>query len=82
MSYFTYILQSGLDQSFYIGYTANIKKRLEEHNNGESRYTKRKIPWKLVHLETFNLKRDAIIREKELKKIRNTRYLKKIIHNK
>ncbi|MBU1065833.1 GIY-YIG nuclease family protein [bacterium] len=51
MSYFTYILQSGLDQSFYIGYTANIKKRLEEHNNGESRYTKRKIPWKLVHLE-------------------------------
>ncbi|MBU1873665.1 GIY-YIG nuclease family protein, partial [bacterium] len=70
------------DQSFYIGYTANIKKRLEEHNNGESRYTKRKIPWKLVHLETFNLKRDAIIREKELKKIRNTRYLKKIIHNK
>jgi len=67
MSYFTYILQSEIDQSFYIGYTANIHNRLEEHNNGKSKYTKRKIPWKLVHLETFELKREAIIREKELK---------------
>jgi len=80
MSYFTYILQSEIDQSFYIGYTANIQKRLEDHNNGKSKYTKRKIPWKLVYLETFELKREAIIREKELKRIRNTNYIKKIIN--
>ncbi|MCD6440902.1 MAG: GIY-YIG nuclease family protein [Candidatus Marinimicrobia bacterium] len=37
-SYFTYILQSEIDQSFYIGYTVNTYNRLEEHNNGKSKY--------------------------------------------
>jgi predicted GIY-YIG superfamily endonuclease len=45
MSYFTYILQSEIDQSFYIGYTANIHNRLE----------------------TFEFRREVIIREKEPK---------------
>jgi len=69
-----------VDNSFYIGYTHNLEKRLNEHNEGRSKYTSRKMPWKLVYFETFDLKRDAIIREKQLKKYRNTKYLEKIIN--
>ncbi|MBN1340526.1 MAG: GIY-YIG nuclease family protein [Bacteroidales bacterium] len=34
------------DGSFYIGYTNDLQKRLAQHNNGESRYTSKKMPWK------------------------------------
>jgi len=36
----------------------------------------------MVYFETFDLKRDTIIREKQLKKYRNTKYPEKIINHK
>ena len=56
--YYTYILQSEKDQSFYIGYTSNLEHRLYEHNEGFSRYTKHKRPWKIVYFEKFEEKSD------------------------
>ena len=58
--YYTYILQSELDSSFYIGYTTDLERRLSAHNSGLSRYTKRKIPWKLVYFESFEQKTEAL----------------------
>jgi putative endonuclease len=52
--YFTYILQSLLDNSFYIGCTEDLTIRLNEHNSGLSKYTSKKIPCKLVYYEEFN----------------------------
>ncbi|MCX5725601.1 MAG: GIY-YIG nuclease family protein, partial [Candidatus Saganbacteria bacterium] len=40
MTYFVYVLQSEKDKKFYIGYTANLKKRIQEHKNGEVQSTK------------------------------------------
>ncbi|WP_425593919.1 GIY-YIG nuclease family protein [Marinifilum flexuosum] len=40
--YCVYILQSQMDQSYYIGYTSNIENRLTYHNQGRSRYTRKK----------------------------------------
>ncbi len=51
--YTVYIIQSLKDDSFYIGYSANIEERINKHNNGNSRYTSKKIPWKLVYTEEF-----------------------------
>jgi len=79
MNYIVYILQSEVDNSFYIGYTSNVEKRLEEHNNGKSYYTKRKIPWKIVYREIFKTKRDAIIREKQLKNKKSHRFIESLI---
>ncbi len=79
MNYIVYILQSEVDNSFYIGYTSNVEKRLEEHNNGKSYYTKRKIPWKTVYREIFKTKRDAIIREKQLKNKKSHRFIESLI---
>ena len=68
MTFYVYILQSLSDFSFYRGYTEDPIVRLQRHNNGESEYTSRKVPWKLVHLEYYASKREALIREKSLKK--------------
>jgi putative endonuclease len=68
MAFYVYIIQSKKDKSFYKGYTENYEKRLDQHNKGESSYTSKKIPWNLVYLEMHNSKKEALIREKNLKK--------------
>jgi putative endonuclease len=46
-----YIIQSEKDKTYYIGCTNNISKRLTEHNSGFSKYTSKKIHWKLRYVE-------------------------------
>ena len=65
--YKTYILLCS-DNSFYVGYAANLKKRLFEHNHKQgSFYLHSKIPVKLVYYENYNTKEEAIKRERQLK---------------
>ncbi|HEY5534834.1 MAG TPA: GIY-YIG nuclease family protein [Ignavibacteria bacterium] len=40
----TYVLKSIKNDRFYVGHTQNIEKRLQEHNNNESKSTKNKGP--------------------------------------
>ena len=80
-SFFTYIIQSELDGSFYIGQTENLRNRLKYHNDGASKYTSRKIPWRLVYYEEFPNRSDAMKREKFLKKQRNKQFYQKLIEN-
>ena len=82
MKYFVYILQSEIDESYYIGYTSNLQNRLTEHNSGKTRYTSRKRPWKLVYREEFQDKSEALKREKFLKKQRNSDFYLRIIDEK
>ena len=77
--YYTYILQSELDSSFYIGYTTDLERRLSAHNSGLSRYTKRKIPWKLMYFESFEQKTEALKRELFLKRQKNRAYYEHLI---
>lgn len=65
--FFTYIIQSKKDGSFYVGYSENPEKRLEKHNNAKTGYTSRKQPWQLVYTEEFKTKTEAILREKFIK---------------
>ncbi len=68
MSFYTYIIQSNIDKSYYKGFSENPFKRLLQHNEGESKYTSLKRPWQLVYVESFTTKTGALIREKALKK--------------
>jgi putative endonuclease len=70
-----YIIQSELDNSFYKGFSEDYLKRLSEHNAGKSNYTSTKIPWRLVYVEICESKREALIREKNLKKATRERIL-------
>ena len=57
----------------YVGYTNNLKKRLELHNNNKgAKFTKGR-KWKLIYKETFKSKKEAISREYYIKKNRSIR---------
>jgi putative endonuclease len=77
--YFVYILQSARDKSYYIGYTSNIENRLWEHNEGRTGYTKLKRPWSLIYQEEYKTRKEAMVREKYLKKQKSKVYLEKIM---
>ncbi|OGH69311.1 MAG: hypothetical protein A2754_00520 [Candidatus Magasanikbacteria bacterium RIFCSPHIGHO2_01_FULL_47_8] len=80
--YFVYLLESKEDQSWYIGYTSNLKKRVQEHQNGYGcRTTSLKNGWKLIYFECYISKLDALGREKFLKGGSGRTYLKKQLRN-
>ncbi len=68
--YYVYVIQSEKDGSTYIGYTEDLVRRIQEHNQGKTKSIKHKIPYKLIHTEEFNSKTEA--RKRELKLKRNS----------
>ena len=81
MKYYVYIIESLVDSSFYIGYTSDLERRINEHNEGKSKFTSKKRPWKIVYTEEFCYKSDAIKREKFLKKQKNRYFYNRIIES-
>ena len=79
MTYFVYILQSDQDGSFYIGHTADLKDRIQRHNQGRSSYTKTKGPWRVIYREVYGSRTEAMRREKELKCMKNREYIDQLI---
>ena len=58
--HYAYMLRCA-DDTIYSGYTNNLEKRVETHNEGKgAKYTKTRRPVKLVYFETFESKKDAI----------------------
>jgi len=77
--YFTYIIKSTVDGSFYTGQCKNLSERLQRHNNGGTKSTKAKAPWQLVYYETFNTRSEACRRELEIKKKKSRLYIDNLI---
>jgi putative endonuclease len=69
--YFAYILRSETSGKTYVGQTADLERRVSEHNDPDHsavKYTtKNKGPWKLIHSEEFSTRSEAMRREKWLK---------------
>jgi len=76
MYQYVYVLQSERDGNFYVGYTKNMAKRTEEHNKGNVKSTKNRLPMKLVYWEGCLNQNDATQREKYLKTTWGKRYIK------
>ena len=66
--YFVYIIFSLSGDCYYKGFSENPYQRLQQHKNGESNFTSRFTDWELIYLENFETKREALKREKGLKK--------------
>ncbi len=64
--YYVYVLCCN-DDKFYIGFTADLKSRLERHQRGYVRATKPRRPLELMFYEAYRNKYDALRREKYLK---------------
>ncbi len=64
---YVYILECA-DGSFYTGWTNNIVRRYKAHQAGHgAKYTKSHKPIRIVHLEIFEEKTDAMKREYAIK---------------
>jgi putative endonuclease len=74
--FYTYIIQSNKNDSLYIGYTSDLKRRLIEHNQGLNLSTKAYIPWKIIYYEACITESDAKRREMYLKTTQGGRMLK------
>ena len=79
MNYFVYMLKSlGKDPVTYVGYTNDLKKRINLHNNNKGAKFTRGRKWKLIYKEKLNSKKEAISREYYIK---NNRTLRNKIKN-
>ena len=65
--YYTYVLQSLKDNKLYIEFTSDLKKRFQLHQAGQVFATKGRLPVELIFYEAFQMKDDAIRREKYFK---------------
>jgi putative endonuclease len=64
------------DKEWYTGFTYDLRKRFDEHNEGKVSATKHRIPFKLIYYEACYNAQDARSREKYLKSGMEKRYLK------
>lgn len=73
---YVYVLRSETSGMLYTGCTSDLRKRLAEHNNGKSTYTKGRGPFELIYYEAYRDRKDAFAREKHLKSGPGKNYLK------
>lgn len=77
---YTYIVKCS-DETLYTGWTNNLKKRLEAHNNGKgAKYTKTRRPVELVYFEEYDTKQEAMKREYAIKQLSRQKKLA-LIHS-
>lgn len=79
--YYVYVLQSLKDHNLYIGYTADLRRRLAEHKNGGSVSTKKRLPFVLIFYEGFKSESDARRRESYFKTTHGKKGLKLILRD-
>ncbi|MCP5534669.1 MAG: GIY-YIG nuclease family protein [Akkermansiaceae bacterium] len=75
--YYVYVLQSGNDHGLYIGYTSDLRRRRNEHEQGLSKSTKGRRPLDLIYYEAYLDQSDALGRERFLKSGAGRMFLKK-----
>ncbi|SFB22790.1 putative endonuclease [Acetitomaculum ruminis DSM 5522] len=69
MKNYTYILEC-FDGTYYTGWTNDLVKRVKTHNSGQGgKYTRSRLPVKLVYFECFETKKEAMSREYHIKKL-------------
>lgn len=77
--YKIYILKSNKNSKYYIGYSSNIERRIKQHNQGLNISTKSGIPWKIVYTEIYDTKKDAWLRERQIKSYKGGEAFKKLL---
>ena len=74
-----YILQSESSGRFYVGCAEEPAARLSEHNRGQTKSTRGRGPWLLVHQEQFRTLAEALARERQLKSWKSHRSIQELI---
>ncbi|WP_443936454.1 GIY-YIG nuclease family protein [Pedobacter sp. MW01-1-1] len=74
-----YILYSKKLNRYYVGYTEDLEKRLEQHNTGFSKYTSKAEDWEVCYSESFISRALAHKRELEIKAKKSRKYIEWLI---
>ena len=76
--YFAYIMRCA-DGTLYTGYTDDIARREAVHNSGRgAKYTRSRLPVKMVYHESFATRSEAMKREYAIKRLSREQKLKLI----
>ncbi|OGG50858.1 hypothetical protein A2763_00785 [Candidatus Kaiserbacteria bacterium RIFCSPHIGHO2_01_FULL_54_36] len=75
--YYVYVLESMKDAKQYIGFTTDLRKRMDQHQQGKSFATAPRRPFVLAYYEACRSKIDAMRREDYLKHSEGRRFLVK-----
>lgn len=70
--FFTYILECA-DRKRYYGHTSDLRRRLDDHDNGRVRFTAPRRPIRLVWFRLYATRGEARKRERMLKNGRTQR---------
>ncbi len=75
--YYVYVLESMKDNKQYVGFTNDLRKRMDQHQQGKSLATAPRRPFSLVYYEACRSRTDAIRREAYFKHSEGRRFLAK-----
>jgi len=76
--WYTYILYSEKINRYYVGYTDDVDRRLNQHNEGWGKYTKRGIPWRVEYSESYDKKSEAMKRERQIKRMKSWEHIEEL----
>ena len=75
MVYYVYLIKTldGFNKKSYVGYTNDLFKRIDKHNNNLGAKSTKGYKWELIFKKRFYSKNKALSFEYKLKKDRNER---------
>ena len=76
--WYVYIIECK-DGKLYTGMTNDLENRIKQHNRGHGcKFTKYRIPVRLLHNEKFNTRGEALSREAQIKNLTRDKKLELI----
>ena len=79
--YYVYILQSEKEAGRrYVGFSADLRSRVADHNSGKNVSTRNGKPWSLLFYAAFERKMDALAFEEYLKTASGKAFARKRLH--
>src|SRR5438067_1097623 len=76
-----YIIYSNRINRYYVGYSADIQKRLAEHNTSISDFTAKTNDWQLKYTEIFSIRQPVINIKSEINNKKSRKYIEWLIAN-
>ena len=73
--YYMYVLKSVESEDYYVGYSSDLRKRVDQHKARQSRFGKQHREIELIYYEAYLTEKSARNREQKLKRNRRMKQL-------
>ncbi|MDA3893855.1 MAG: GIY-YIG nuclease family protein [Salinivirgaceae bacterium] len=77
--FYIYIIYSEQLNKYYVGYSSDIRQRLNQHNCHHKGFTGSASDWRLMYSESYEMELDARKREKQIKSWKSRRKIEELI---